>query len=388
MVNKKRRNVLGVIGVLLLTACQSHQKQSQEKEGVASEVIPREFKPQIKYAQHFTVSVEKNYKSIIVGNPWVVGDTLASYLLYPKGKEEPAVEWAEFKIPIPLDSVVATSSPHIGFIGLLEELDKIVGVADDRYIFDPYVYEKVSQGTIAQVGSLKNSNLEILLDLSPQLVMKTGVDNVRNEDARLAEVGIPVSYNVEWMETSMLARAEWIKFVGAFFNKDAEADSIFRNVEKEYLKALSITSNIHDRPSIMTGNNFKGTWYMPGSDSYLTKLIQDAGGTYHYKDQKSTGSLPLSFEVVLDDLVDADYWIGPRAQSLKELEMMDERYTLFKAFKDGNVYTFNKRMSKNGGNDYWESGMARPDRILKDVIKIFHPDLLPDHQLFYYKKLQ
>ena len=370
------KSILGILALLFLVGCRSDPHQLQGKEPTTHKAVRFSFKPQIKYAQNFTLQVNEHFKTIIVTNPWAAGDTLASYVLYPKGAEEPSVAWAEFKIPVPLDRVVATSSPHIGFIGLINELDKIVGVADDRYIFNAYIYEKINHGKIAQVGSLKDSNLELLLDLSPELVMKTGVDNVRNEDARLTEVGIPISYNVEWMEGSMLARAEWIKFVGAFFNKDAEADSIFRNVEKEYLNALAITSPIEDRPSIMTGNNFKGTWYMPGSDSYLTKLIQDAGGDYQYKDKKSTGSLPLSFEVVLDDLAEADYWIGPRAQSLKELEMMDERYTLFKAFKEGNVYTFNKRMRENGGNDYWESGMTRPDLILKDVIKIRpHPNL-------------
>ncbi|MEM9144145.1 MAG: ABC transporter substrate-binding protein [Bacteroidota bacterium] len=383
-----KRNILGIIGLVFLIGCQSKQNRPQNHATVATEGIPDPFKTQVKYAQYFTIDVGENYKTIIVNNPWKKGDTLVSYVLYPKGTKEPIVAWAEYKVPVPIHKVVATSSPHIGFIGLIDELDKITGVAEDRYIYNPYVYERVRQGKIAQVGSLKNSNLEILLDLSPDLVMKTGVDNVRNEDTRLTEVGIPISYNVEWMETNMLARAEWIKFIAAFFNKDAEADTVFGNVEKEYLKALSLTSTVDSRPSIMTGNNFKGTWYMPGADSYLAKLILDAGGDYRYKDKKSTGSLPLSFEVVLDDLVDADYWIGPRATSLKELEMTDERYTLFKPFREGKVFTFNKRIRENGGNDYWESGMTRPDRILKDVIKIFHPDLLPDHQLYYYKQLQ
>ncbi|MEM9391107.1 MAG: ABC transporter substrate-binding protein [Bacteroidota bacterium] len=383
-----KKDVLVLIAIVFLGACQQAKDQSPENEtsDLAIESFP--FATEVKYAQHFSIQKYGDVKAMIVKNPWKQGDTLVSYALYPKGTQEPALEWAEFKILVPIDEVVATSSPHVGFIGLIDELNKITGVADDRYIFNSYIYEKVSSGQVSQVGSLKDSNLEVLLDLSPDLVMKTGMDNVRNEDARLTEAGVPISYNVEWMETNMLARAEWIKFVGAFFNKDEKADSIFRSVEKEYLKALSITANIKDRPSIMTGNNFKGTWYMPGSDSYLTKLIHDAGGDYYYKNEKSTGSLPLSFEVVLDDLIDADYWIGPRAESLKELEMMDERYTLFKAFKAGNVYTSNKRMSENGGNDYWESGMSRPDLILKDVIKIFHPGLLPDHDLYYYKKLQ
>ncbi len=381
------KNLTRGLLLIFLAACQQPREHSSTNEQTAEVATFGSYKPEVIYAQHFTIVTYPGYKTIVVHNPWEEGDTLASYALYPKGAKEPTVNWAEFKIPVPIDEVVVTSSPHIGFIGLLDGLEKITGVADDKYLYNPYVSEKVNTGKIATVGSLKNSNLEVLFDLSPDLVMKTGVDNVRNEDARLTDAGIPVSYNVEWMETSMLARAEWVKYVGAFLNKDEVADSIFRSVEKDYLEARSITAHIQERPSIMTGNNFKGTWYVPGSDGYLTKLINDAGGDYHYKNEKSTGSLPLSFEVILDDMMDADFWIGPRATSLKELEMMDERYTLFKAFKEGNVYTFNKRMSENGGNDYWESGMARPDLILKDVIRIFHPQLLPNHELYYYQKL-
>ncbi len=101
---------------------------------------------------------------MIVKNPWVECDTLISYLLYPKGTEVPYVTWAEFKIAVPVNEVVATSSPHIGFIGLVNELEKITGVADDKYLFNDYIYKGVQEGKIAQVGSLKDSNLEVLLD--------------------------------------------------------------------------------------------------------------------------------------------------------------------------------------------------------------------------------
>lgn len=380
------------IGFFVLTialqACNNSKNQSAVIDEASSTVRPYSFQPEIKYAKHFSITVYDNFKSLIVKNPWIEGDTLASYVLFPKGSQKPEVDWADFNIAIPVDKVVATSSPHVGLIGLIDELDKITGVADDKYIYNRSIYERIAAGEISQVGSLKSSNLEVLLDLSPDIIMKTGVDNVRNDDARLTQAGIPISYYVEWMEGSMLARAEWIKFVGAFFNKDRETDSIFQFIEKEYSQAIDLVQDVEYRPNIMTGNNFKGTWYMPGADSYLAKLILDAGGDYRFKNEKSNGSLPLSFEVVLDELVDADYWIGPRATSLKELGLLDERYTLFKAFREGNVYTFNKRMSENGGNDYWETGMTRPDRILKDVIKILHPELLPEHELYYYQKLQ
>lgn len=374
--------------IVILSACNHTKNQTEITEGNDQISQLSSFKPSIKYAKHFEIGVHENYKSLIIKNPWKEGDTLVSYVLYPKGTPAPSVDWAEFTIAVPIDEVVATASPHVGLIALIGEADKITGVADDRYIYNREVYDRIQTGQIAQVGSLQDSNLEILLDLSPDLVMRTGYDNVRNEDTRLVEAGIPLSYHVEWMEANLLARAEWVKFVGAFFDKDQETDSIFRYVEREYQQAINMVANIEYRPTTMTGTNFKGTWYMPSADSYLTKLILDAGGDYHFKHEKSSGSLPLSFEVVLDEFVDADYWIGLRASSLTELEMMDERYSLFKAFQDGNVYTFNRRMSDNGGNDYWETGMTRPDIILKDVIKIFHPELLPEHELYYYIKLQ
>lgn len=383
-----KRLWIWIILLIAVTACNNPQNPSKDSSLIAGEASKAAFIPEVKYAKHFTVNVNDSFKTVIVFNPWEEGDTLASYLLYPKGTKAPAAEWAEFKIPVPIEKVVATSSPHVGFVGLIGELDKITGVAEDRYIFNSDLYEKIGRGEVGQVGSLKNSNLEVLLDLSPDLVMKTGFDNVKSEDTRLIDAGIAVSYNVEWMENNMMARAEWVKLVGAFFNKDQMADSIFNEIEKEYSTALTAAKNVENRPFVMTGNNFKGTWYMPGADSYITKLIYDAGGDYKYKNEVSTGSLPLSFEVVLDDMVDADFWIGPRAQTMNELEARDERYELFKSFREGNVYTFNKRISENGGNDYWESGMTRPDIILKDVIKILHPELLPEHELYYYQRLQ
>jgi iron complex transport system substrate-binding protein len=380
------------IGMFLLAlfigACDDTKNQSENTAEAGEVSKPSSFEPEVNHAQHFEIGIYENFKSLIIKNPWESGDTLVAYALYPKGQPAPSTPWAEFSIPVPIDEVVATSSPHVGLIGLVGESDKISGVADAQYIYDHEVYGRVNSGDIAQIGSLQDSNLEILLGLSPDLLMRTGFENVRNEDSRLIEAGIPICYDLEWMEPTMLARAEWIKFVGLFFDKDREADSIFRSIEAAYSLAIKEAAEVDYRPSILTGNNFKGTWYMPGGESYLAKLILEAGGDYYLKDDPSNGSLPLSFEVVLDELINADYWIGPSATSLKELEMMNERYTLFKAFQEGNVYTFDKRISENGGNDYWETGMVRPDLILKDVIKIVHPELLPGYELYYYKKLQ
>ena len=149
-----KKNVLGIIIMILLIACQPTKDQSSENETIDLATESFSFTPKVKYAKHFSLHKYGDVKAMIVKNPWDEGDTLVSYALNPKGSQEPALGWAEFKIPVPIDEVVATSSPHVGFISLINELERITGVADDRYIFDSYIYDKISTGQIAQVGSL------------------------------------------------------------------------------------------------------------------------------------------------------------------------------------------------------------------------------------------
>ena len=189
--------------ISFLAACQTKTEKSTRNESADPAEVSTSFSPEVRYAVHFTLEKYQDFKLLVVHNPWDEGDTLVSYVLYPKGAETPYMRKADFTIPVPVEEVVAMSSPHVGSIGLLHELDKIVGVADARYIYNSYLYGQVITDQVAQVGSLEDSNLEVLLDLSPDLVMKTGFDKVRNEDARLFEAGIPITYHLEWMEKTL-----------------------------------------------------------------------------------------------------------------------------------------------------------------------------------------
>lgn len=372
---------------LLLWACTARQhsdahKTTETKAGYCS------FKPSIVYAEGFTIAVDSAYKRVVVFDPWQ-GDTLASYILYPKATSLPAnTPVSDFYIPVPINEIASLSSTHIGFIALLDELEKVIGVSNGNKIYNSYLNKKFKNGELIELGRNMGSNLEHILALSPELLMKIGRDNVHDEDVRIIDAGIPVAYNIEWMESSLLGRAEWLKFVATFFNKDALADSIFRKIEHTYYSVTQLANNVTNRLTVLLGNDHKGTWYMPGGKSYVARLITDAGGDYYYRNESSKGSIPLSFEIVLDAMMDADIWIAPHAQSLQELQMMDQRYALFKAFKRGNVFSINGRVNEYGGNDYWETGVARPDIILKDLISMMHPELVPEHTLFYYKKLK
>jgi len=205
---------------------------------------------------------------------------------------------------------------------------------------------------------------------------------------RLKTSGICLIYNNEWMENSLLARAEWIKFVACFFNQESLADSLFSEVEQNYLRLKELAQTARNKPQIVAGGSFKGTWYMPSGKAFMGKLYEDAGGSYYYAHDTSLGSLPLNFETVLLHQRHADVWLNAQANSMTELLAQDSRYGLFDAVQNKRVYNFNAKMSAKGANDFWESGLAHPDKILSDVIWALHPELLPDYRTVYIQKLK
>jgi iron complex transport system substrate-binding protein len=151
-----------------------------------------------------------------------------------------------------------------------------------------------------------------------------------------------------------------------------------------------LTDTVKYRPTVLTEIKYGDAWYVPGGNSFMAHFIKDAGGTYIWKDEDRTGSIPLSFEAVYLKAKDADHWLNLfiNLNTKKDLLAYDERYAMFKAFKTGNLYNNNKIANTKGYSDYWENGMTNPDELLLDLIKIFHPNLAPDHTLKYYKKIE
>ena len=150
-----------------------------------------------------------------------------------------------------------------------------------------------------------------------------------------------------------------------------------------------MSDSIHKKPSVLVGLPWKNTWHLAGGSSYTSKLITDAGGDYLWKENNSMENIPLSLEAVMPKAMGADVWINPgSSSSLPEITGTDSRFSFFNAFKQGNIYNNDAQICGNGGNPYWESGVLEPHLILKDMIKIFHPDILPEHDFAYYRKLE
>jgi iron complex transport system substrate-binding protein len=185
-----------------------------------------------------------------------------------------------------------------------------------------------------------------------------------------------------------LGRADWIKFMALFFNKEKKADSIFRFIEGEYNKTKALVKGVADRPTVMSGIVYGDTWFLPGGQNYAARLLEDAGCHYLWKEDPSNGFLELSFESVYAKAKGADLWIGVGSfRSLAEIKAAEERYTSFRPFQGGKVYTYNSRQGATGGSEFLELGYLRPDLILNDLVKIAHPEMLPEYSLYFYGQL-
>lgn len=369
--------ILSITFGLLLTACGSKQKpQVETSDGTAVT---------LSHATGFGISHTTDYTTITVYNPWKPGEIYDKYyLVKEEGKTVPA---DGRKVVIPLKTLMTNSATHLGFLELLGELDKVKGVCNANYIYNPAILQGVKEGEIKDLGDAFQVDIENLLLLRPQAVMTSAYNTEDENSKRMKQTGLTLLYNIEWQEKSVLGRAEWIKYIGAFFDKEALADSIFEQVELQYNKVKEQAASLSLAPSILSGQDYRGTWSMPGGKSYHAELFRDAGANYYYANDSTTGSIASSIEEVLMNFNQADLWVGVQAASLEELGRTDPKYKLFKAYKEGNVYNLNKRMNATGGNDYWEGGVARPDLLLKDMLKVTHPGLLPEYELTYMERL-
>jgi iron complex transport system substrate-binding protein len=204
----------------------------------------------------------------------------------------------------------------------------------------------------------------------------------------LKKAGIPIILNIDYLENSPLGRAEWLKLTAVLLDQYKAGDSLFQTIEAAYIKTKSSIEKNEDRPTVLTGLMYGDIWYVPGGESFAAQFIEDAGGNYMWSENSETGSLELSFESVLSTAQNSEYWIGAASfTSLKDLENTNNKYTLFDAFQNQEVYSYTKRVNQHGANDYLESGFMRADLVLKDYVNLLHPGILDDSTTTYFEAL-
>ncbi|HPT23380.1 MAG TPA: ABC transporter substrate-binding protein [Anaerolineaceae bacterium] len=346
----------------------------------------------IDYAKNFTLQYKDGYKILTVTQPWVGASQAFTYILVPEGVAEPANPGSAMVIHTPIQSLVTLSTTYFAFLENIGKLDTVQAVDDATYTYNKTITEGVKAGRVKVIGggsSLGPIDLEALVDMSPDVIMTSASGSV-DYDAhpKLLEAGFHVVINADYLENSPLGRAEWGKFIAAFYNEEERAAEQFSEVVARYNALKELAATAATKPTVFVNTDYQGTWYMPGNESYVAELLRDSGANYLFTDLPSANAAPLAFEEVYDRALNADYWLNVGFPAdLAGLVAMDERYADFKAFQAGGVFNFNARVNGNGGVDYYESGVAHPDLVLSDLVKIFHPELLPDYTLYYYKQL-
>lgn len=342
----------------------------------------------VEYSKHFSIHYADSFKIVHIYKDEFRQDTLSSFLLVPQQAVIPEKYKLYKTIGIPIKKIACLSSLYVAYLEKLNLLDKLCALDNSNYIYSKTTRSQLIKNQVQEVGSSNSINFEKLVELNPAVIFTYWEQGLSISD-KLNELNIKPVLVIDHLETSPLGRAEWIKLMAALFNEEKKANDFFNELAASYNKLSRIKDSAKTSPTVLIGAKVSDTWYVPGGKSYMAQLINDAGGNYLWKQDTSTGSLALNFEAVLRQARQADLWLNVyQWKSLADVTHDDARYAYFDAYKNKKIINYNARVNESGGNDYWESGLLQPDLLLSDLIKIFHPELLPHHKLHYYRPLE
>ena len=376
--------VLFIIVAILLVSCNRDHSENGKSSNVKLQ------SSDLEYARGFEIINQSNYKKVTIYNPWQgAEDVNYEYLLVNKDKKlnEDIEDFNVIRTPV--ERVICLSTTHIAFIDILNETQSIISVSGTDYVNNSKIRERIDNNEIQDVGYDNSLNYELIASLNPDLVLTFGVSGqVAGYTQKLNDLGIQTMIIAEYLEMHPLGKLEWIKLISALYEKDNIAKVYFNKIVNEYNELSKVTRNISNKPRILLGLPWKGSWFVPGGNSFLAKMIHDAGGDYIWKENESRESLPFDIEFIFAKASDADIWINAGTINKKEdIVKLDERFKDFPPYNK-KIYNNNSQLNKSGGNNYWEQGLVEPHIVLKDMIKVFHPELLPEHELVYYKIIE
>jgi iron complex transport system substrate-binding protein len=346
-------------------------------------------KNEIQYAKGLEIYKYKDFSIVKITNPWPESKENFTYILQEKNGIIPDSLKKYEQISVPIQSIVVTSTTHIPALELLEVENTLIGFPNTDYISSEKTRKLIDAGKVREVGKNESLNTEVLIDIKPDVIVSFGLNNSNPTLNNLQKSGLKVMLNGDWTEQSPLGKAEWIKFFGALYGLDAKADAIFSKIEKEYNTTLALAKKATTKPTVLCGAMYENQWYVPQGDSWAALFLKDAQSNYLWANIKGTGSLSVPFETILEKAQNAEFWIAPGDFStLKQMSDSNAHYNQFASFKNKKVYSYAVNKGATGGIVYFELSPSRPDIVLKDLIKIIHPELVPDYELFFFQKLE
>lgn len=375
-----KKHIVFLFASFVLISCQQKEKNTKDINSQEN---------YIRYATGLSIQKYADFSIVTVSNPWPSAEKNYTYILHKQSAKIPDSLQKYTAIQVPIQSIVVTSTTHIPALELLEVEDKLIAFPNTDYISSEKTRTLIESGKIREVGSNQSLNTEVLLDMQPDVIIGFGVDGEKKTYDNLQQNGLKILYNGDWTEQHPLGRAEWIQLFGVLFGLEKKADQVFKTIEKDYLEAIKLAQKATLKPTIFSGAIYQDQWYLPQGKSWAAQFLENANGNYLWAATEGTGSLSLSFETVLEKAQNADFWIGPgQFTSFEQLEKANPNYKHFKAVQNKNVYSFSSKKGKTGGIIYYELASNRPDLVLKDLIKILHPGLMEEYELYFFEKLK
>ncbi len=395
---------LAAVTLLSLTACAqaSHTEGSSSGSptGTGSDGCITQYdantdyfpeKTSFSHATGVTVEYHGSYKTVTVKEP-LQGASSETYVLVQCGAnpELPSELADAQRISIPVRRAATSSTTQLPAFELLGVTDSLVAVESPAFVWSEPVTKLIADGKITGFGNESGGiNVEILAAATPDLLFSSGTPNPAYDKIR--ELKIPVVGNSEWLENTPLGRSEWLKFTALFTNTEGTANQVFQQIESDYTAVKDKVQQTIDRPTAITGAPLNGEWARPGGRSYMAAFLADAGMTYFFAEDESSGSTKTAIETMLEAGARADIWLNAdmmkKWPTISAIGADDPTLATIKAAQDGRVYNPTKRINAAGGNDYWEQGVVRPDLVLRDLAKAAHPELFADQDYTFYEQL-
>jgi iron complex transport system substrate-binding protein len=345
-------------------------------------------KAAIEDAATFAVEYRRAYKVVTVKEAYVGGPP-ERYVLLQCGAPAPALAGdlaGAQVVSVPITSLFVLSITHLSSLVDLGRVDVLTGVARRNAVMDDQAAARLKAGKVvefAKVGLV--IDVERVVAAKPSLLMAGGTSTPTLSAIKTA--GVPVVANTEWLEPTALGRAEWVKYMALFLNDERRAQTLYSSTKARYqsLSARALALPESERPLVMTGRSTRGLFTIAGGRSYVAALIKDAGGRYAWVDNGSVATASIDLEAQVQRAANADVWInGGGWASLPAMLDDEPRYAAFKAYRQGHVWTYERRQEASGANDYWSRSITHPDLLLADLVKIFHPRLGAEHAFEWY----
>ena len=363
-----------LFGILLMTvllaACGNNSAKNGNAEGGAHEAIA------VKYAKGFTVRDSADVRLVDVGKKDHFALVKDANAAVPEGYT---------KVTVPIKSTICMTSLQLSNFTILDAHDVVKGITGTKNLFDEDIKARVKDGRIVKIGMEGEFDNELVMAANPDVIFIS--PSKRGGYESIKETGITLVPHLGYKELDPLGQAEWIKFIGMFIGKEKEANEIFAGIESRYNDLKEKAAKVANRPTVTSGEMHYGNWHAVGGKNYLAQIFRDAGADYVINDDEESGE-DLEFEKMYALSANADYWRILNSFdgefTYEALKAKEPRNEMLKAFKEKKVIYCNMKQTP-----YYEIEPVKPDVLLKDLITIFHPELVEeDYQPTFYRLLK